>query len=219
MSRKFFITGTDTHVGKTYFATQFIKALKQKGRQTVGIKPVATGCIWTGDAFKNEDALQLQEVNSLWLDYSVVNPLSFVPPIAPHIAAEQSGITLSVEILNKLCQSIFNLPHDVTLIEGAGGWFVPLNKKETWADFVAALDLEVILVVGMRLGCINHALLTLHAMQQRGVKIAGWVANQLSLDMNCYVENLETLRDTMMIPYIGEIKFMQNIDFQNQFEI
>jgi dethiobiotin synthetase len=207
MPRKIFITGTDTNVGKTYIAAGFIRKLNQHNIPTLGIKPVASGCELTENGLRNADALLLQSAGYKELDYIAVNPIALQPAIAPHIAAEQAGIELSVNKLLEVCQPTFMQAAEIIIIEGAGGWLVPLNTKETLADFVTALDLEVIFVVGMRLGCINHALLMWQVLQKNQVKVLGWIANFIDPEMHAARENLATLKTFISAPCLGEIHF------------
>ncbi len=193
MTKKFFITGTDTGVGKTYMAAKLLADFNKQGLSTVACKPIASDSEMTKNGLRNSDALILQKAASIKLPYTEVNPITFAPPIAPHIAAAQVNQKLTVKKLITACQPALNYKSDVLIIEGVGGWYVPLNDKETMADFVKALDLSVILIVSIRLGCLNHALLTHHAITTSGVKYAGWIANCIEPDMLALEENIETL--------------------------
>jgi dethiobiotin synthetase len=175
MTRTWFVTGTDTGVGKTAISCALLIAAREAGLKTAAIKPVAAGC---DEAGHNEDALQLMECMSEPLEYEQVNPVALTAAIAPHIAAQQEGRTLQVSRLAGLCRGVMAGEADFVLIEGAGGWRVPLNARETLADLAVQLQVDVILVVGMRLGCINHALLTAEAIARDGLKLVGWIANQ-----------------------------------------
>jgi dethiobiotin synthetase len=206
---KFFITGTDTDVGKTLVATGLLVAANQRGLTTVAIKPVAAGCEETGDGLRNRDALLLQQAMSLPLPYAQVNPVALQPAIAPHIAAQQAGKRLGLSQLVGFCRGVMMQPADLALIEGAGGWRVPLNSRETLAGLASELELPVIMVVGMKLGCINHALLTAEAIAQDGLKLAGWVANQIERDMPCYQDNLQSLKSLIRAPCVGELPFLE----------
>ena len=205
MSRTFFVTGTDTEVGKTAVSCALLQAAKGHGLSTAAVKPVAAGCDEEG---RNEDALQLMAAMTLPLDYEQVNPVALAQPIAPHIAARRENRRLQVSRLAGLCRGVMLERADLTLIEGAGGWRVPLGPHETLADLAGELKLEVILVVAMRLGCINHALLTAEAIRRDGLKLAGWVANQPGTAMGCYRENLDTLRQWLPAPLLGEVPFL-----------
>ena len=206
---RFFIAGTDTDVGKTLVAAGLLDAANKRGLSTVAQKPVAAGCHRTAEGLRNDDALLLQQTMSLKLPYEQVNPVAFEPAIAPHIAAEQAGKRLLVSQLVGYCRGVLMRRADLTIIEGAGGWRVPLNRAETLAGLARELDLPVILVVGMKLGCINHALLTVEAIARDGLPLAGWVANQLNSDMPCYQENVLSLKSLIRAPCLGEIPFLE----------
>src|SRR5262249_50518062 len=150
---KVFITGTDTNVGKTYVSTGLLKAFNQLGYSTLGLKPIASGCDWIDGKLRNSDALALQQASSLKLDYEQINPFAFEPPIAPHIAGNKLGLRLDVKNLTDALQPTLELNADIQIIEGAGGWHVPLNDRESMADLVKHLNLPVILIVGIKLGC------------------------------------------------------------------
>lgn len=208
MPNAYFITGTGTDVGKTLVASGLLAAAKKQGLSTVGMKPVAAGCEDTSDGLRNDDALQLLAQSSLGVSYEQVNPVALEPGIAPHIAAGEAGRRLSADRLAGFYRGLMMQRPDFAVIEGAGGWRVPLNERETFADLAKCLQLPVVLVVGMELGCINHALLTAEAIQRDGLKLAGWVANQISADMDRYQANLETLQRWIPCPMIAEIPFL-----------
>jgi len=208
-SRVFFVTGTDTDVGKTVVAAGLLRALGRAGRTTVGFKPVAAGCERAGAELVNSDALALQRESSRKLDYAEVNPVAFEPAIAPHLAAVQADRPITCESLIRHCDSWMDLMRkqelDALVIEGAGGWLVPLNDRETLADFCEGLAADVILVVGMRLGCLNHALLTVADVARRGLRLAGWVANCLPPPMPELDANIATLTGRLSAPCLGRI--------------
>lgn len=206
--RTFFIAGTDTDAGKTLVACAILEQARQQGLTTAAIKPVAAGCALTGDGLRNGDALALQRAMTMELPYEQVNPVAFEPPIAPHIAALQEGRNLSVARLSGFCRGVMMLPCDLVLVEGAGGWRVPLNPRETLANLAIDLGAPVILVVGMKLGCISHALLTVEAIARDGLTLAGWVANRIDADMSCYAENLMTLQSLIPAPCLGDVPFL-----------
>lgn len=205
-----FITGTDTNVGKTYVSLKLLDACKNYGLTCLGIKPIATGCERMNGILYNNDALALQQASTVKLDYEIINPLRFEPPIAPHIAAAKFSTSLTVACLKSLCRDALNYPVDVRVIEGVGGWFVPLNQHETMADFVIQMKLTVILVVGIRLGCLNHALLTWHAIRSCSVPLLGWVANCIDPNMHEVHENIETLCQWLDAPCLAIIPFEKN---------
>ena len=205
MAKSFFLAGTDTDIGKTFVATALLKAAEKQGKSTLGMKPVAAGCEQTDDGLRNEDALALIDAMSLSLPYEQVNPVALEPAIAPHIAAEQAGRNITVSRLAGFCRGLMMQRADFVVIEGAGGWRVPLNPRETLADLAKELQLPVILVVGMRLGCISHALLTAEAIVRDGLQLAGWVANHIDPGMSCYDENLDTLKRRLPFTFLGEV--------------
>jgi dethiobiotin synthetase len=202
MTQSYFVTGTDTEVGKTAVACALLEAGNLRGLKTAAIKPVAAGC---DDQGFNDDALQLQQAMSVEMPYEQVNPVALQAAIAPHIAAAREGRSLQVSRLAGLCRGVMLGGADMVLIEGAGGWRVPLGSRETLADLAKELQVGVILVVGMRLGCINHALLTAEAIARDGLHLAGWVANQPGERMNSHEENLDTLLRLMPAPLLGEV--------------
>ena len=202
MGRAWFVTGTDTEVGKTAISCALLKAAEGQGLRTAAIKPVAAGCDAQGH---NDDALQLMECMTESMDYAQVNPVALQAAIAPHIAAQQEGRRMQAARLAGLCRGVMLEGADFTLIEGAGGWRVPISPRETLADVAVHLQLGVIMVVGMRLGCINHALLSAEAIRRDGLMLAGWVANQPGERMNCHDENLDTLRNMLPAPLLGEV--------------
>jgi dethiobiotin synthetase len=200
-----FITGTDTDTGKTLIATGLLEAANSQGKKTAAIKPVAAGCNDTGEGPQNEDALMLQAAANTELSYQQVNPVALDEPMAPHIAAKEQGKRLSADRLTGFCRGITMLPVDLVVIEGAGGWRVPINNRESMAEIPKQLNAEVVLVVGLKLGCINHALLTAQAIRSDGVKIAGWVANTMDEDMLRLDENIDTLKQLINEPCLGVI--------------
>ncbi|MYM64266.1 dethiobiotin synthase [Pseudomaricurvus sp. HS19] len=210
--KKFFIAGTDTDVGKTLIACGLLEKARQQGLRTAAIKPVAAGCEETPDGLRNSDALALQAAMTSEFDYSEVNPVALRSAIAPHIAAQQEGRVLSAARLAGYCQGLFMAPADLLLVEGAGGWRVPLNPRENLSQLAQELQLPVVLVVGMKLGCLNHALLTAEAIQRDGLVLAGWVANRVDPDMNCYEENVATLKGLLKAPCLGEVPHLAEAD-------
>ncbi len=207
MSLKLFITGTDTDVGKTYISVGLLKGLNKLGYSTLGIKPIASGCNLVDGKLYNDDALSLQKSSSLKLEYHQINPFRFERPIAPHIAAKNSKVELSkVLIAEKLGEAFLN-PSDIYLIEGAGGWAVPLNDYELIADVVSQIGAKVILVVGMKLGCLNHAILTTEFIKNSGVELVGWIANIINPDMIELDENIATLKQWIKSPCLGIVPF------------
>jgi len=207
-----FITGTDTEVGKTFVTSALLKAFEKEGYSTLGLKPVSAGCEVTEDGLRNEDALMLQAASSEKAAYETINPVAYEPAIAPHIAAMEKGKLLSASGLEGFVRGAMLKPAKVKLIEGAGGWFTPLSYRETLADLVKRLNVPVILVVGMRLGCINHALLTVSAIEGSGLNLVGWVANRVDAEMDRYEENVETLKQMINAPCLGEVPYVASGD-------
>jgi len=205
MSAAFFVTGTDTDVGKTTIAAGLLRAARLAGLSTAAVKPVASGCEDGVDGLRNSDALALLAECSLPLSYAEVNPFAFAPAIAPHLAAREAGVELKVAALADAVQTVLAQQADFTLVEGAGGWRVPLGEQATLADLPVALDLPVILVVGVRLGCINHALLTAEAIARDGLRLAGWVANVLDPQTSRLDDNLRTLTERLAAPCLGRV--------------
>ncbi|MEX1666829.1 dethiobiotin synthase [Zhongshania arctica] len=207
-SRHYFISGTDTDVGKTLVACGLLRAAALRGLRTFAIKPVAAGAELTDNGLRNEDALMLMAAMTEVLPYQQVNPVLLEPAIAPHIAAEQAGKRITVSQLAGICRGVMMQSADLVLIEGAGGWRVPLNRHELLSGLASELQTPVILVVGMRLGCINHALLTAEAIRADGLRLAGWVANQIDPGMSCFEENLATLKAMLDAPCIGVVPYL-----------
>ena len=206
-SRKIFITGTDTEVGKTFFTAALIRALQAAGKSVVGLKPVAAGSEKKDGQWKNEDALALIDSMAESHEYEKINPIALQSAIAPHIAAKEEGIELSVKVLQRVLP-LANFAQEYQLIEGAGGWLVPLNHHETLADYVKAEACDVILVVGLKLGCINHALLTQSVIKSQGLNLIGWVANHIDPKMKNQADNIETLESALDCPLIAQIPYL-----------
>ena len=209
--KSFFVTGTDTEVGKTYFSARLLEAYAEKGLRVTGYKPVSAGCEMVDGQPVNEDALALWQASNTSVSLQQVNPVALMPPIAPHIAAEQAGVTISK---NQLVDGYHNLMAsrpDVLIMEGAGGWQLPLGNNLWMPDVVSALELPVIMVVGMRLGCLNHAMLTARAIADSGLSLHGWVANQLTpTPMPYYDQNLQTLKQSINAPLLAELPYQDD---------
>ena len=212
MTAKYFITGTDTDVGKTFIASALLAVAKADGYSTLGMKPIAAGCEDSPEGLRNEDALKLIEQSTVSLSYEQVNPVALKPAIAPHIALQEANKKVSINQLAGFCRGVLMKNADLTLIEGAGGWRVPLARQQTLADLAKELQLPVILVVGLRLGCINHAVLSAEAIQRDGLPIAGWVGNTVGSEMPRLQENIGTLHDLIPAPCIGIVPFIKNAD-------
>lgn len=210
VGRGYFITGTDTNVGKTWSTVALMRHLQGKGLTVAAMKPVAAGCQWLDGTWKNDDAMLLQAYSSLELDYAQVNPYAFEQPVSPHVAC--GGANISLPLLNAAFAELSGLA-EVVLVEGAGGWYSPLDNSLSNADLAKTLRLPVILVVGLRLGCINHALLTRRAIRQSGMVCAGWVAVALDPLMQAMAENLAYLRETIDAPMLGVLPYQESADF------
>ena len=204
MTNAFFITGTDTAIGKTYVAKLLLKIAGARGLTTLGLKPVSAGCKERDGIPVNQDAWELMEHSSIQPAYRDVNPVALRDAMAPHIAAEREKRSLDALALATHCRQMMQQA-DFVVIEGAGGWQVPLNAEETMADLAAAIACPVVLVVGMRLGCINHALLSANAIQNTGLQLAGWIANLVDADMAVVAENIATLEQRLHVPRIGTL--------------
>lgn len=205
MTRAYFLTGTDTEVGKTTVCAGLLHAARRTGLSTLGAKPIASGCERTPQGLRNSDALALMAESSIALPYEAINPFALEPAIAPHIAASEAGLALSLDTLVPPMQQVLAMQADFTLVEGAGGWRVPLAGRANFSDLAVALGLPVILVVGVRLGCINHALLTAEAIARDGLVLAGWVANIVDPHTSRLEENLVTLGERLPAPCLGRV--------------
>lgn len=200
--RGVFVTGTDTGIGKTYASVALVRAQRACGRRAVGMKPIASGCRETPAGLRNEDADMLIAASDPAPPYALCNPYAFVPPIAPHIAASEAGIEIEFEAIAAAYRELAAMA-DRVVVEGVGGWSVPLSDALMQADLARALQLPVVLVVGLRLGCINHALLSVRAIAADGCVLAGWIANRVDPAMARADENLETLRVRIDAPLLG----------------
>lgn len=199
-----FVTGTDTDVGKTLTATAMLHALVQTGVRACGMKPVAAGAALREGVWHNDDADSLAAAGNVVMLASLTTPYLFREPVAPHIAAELEGIAIeSTPILAAFIE--IAAASDAVVVEGVGGFRVPLSGDFDTADLAQQLDLPVVLVVGLRLGCINHALLTLESIKARGLLLAGWVANELEADMHFANENMEALLLRIPAPLLGRV--------------
>jgi dethiobiotin synthetase len=208
--KKVFIAGTDTDVGKTLVSVALLTLAREQSLTTAAIKPIAAGCKKSAAGLRNNDALALQSIITAPLLYDEINPIALEPAVAPHIAAKYICCEITAKYLADKCDLIFQKNNDFTLVEGAGGWSVPLNDNETLADLAKLLKIPVVLVVGLKLGCINHALLTFDAIKNDGLLIDGWVANQIDNSMALVSENIETLRQRLPCPFLGHIPFLHN---------
>ncbi|HPF59890.1 MAG TPA: dethiobiotin synthase [Candidatus Competibacteraceae bacterium] len=206
MKQAFFVAGTDTGAGKTHVTCALLHATRQLGLTTVGMKPIAAG---VEDDGRNGDVAQLLAASSIQPPLPLVNPFLYIPPIAPHIAAQEAGRPIGLATIQAAFVQLQELA-DVVWVEGVGGFRVPLDERFDTADLVVALDLPVILVVGMRLGCLNHALLTAEAIAVRGLRFAGWVANRIDPAMGRFEANIETLCARLEAPLLGITPYSTN---------
>ena len=207
-----FITGTDTDCGKTVSTKALLETADALGLSTVAYKPIAAGCEFIDDQLQNSDALTLQKNSSLALQYSEVNPIAFEAPIAPHIAAFLTQTYIDFNVISCGLRHLKTMNADLCFIEGAGGWRLPIDNERYLSDWVIDQKLDVILVVGMKLGCLNHAVLTYQSILQDGLNVIGWVANSASAKMPYYHENLTTLNEAINAPLIAEISYLDNIE-------
>jgi len=209
----FFVTGTDTGVGKTLVSAALLHGFARLGQRVVGMKPVAAGAEQIEGVWSNEDVRQLRAASTIDADLAWVNPYLLRTPIAPHIAAENQGVTIELPRIRDGYEHLAALA-DVVIVEGAGGFKVPLSASKDSADLAEYLALPMILVVGMRLGCINHALLSAEAILARGLNLAGWVANRIDPDMLAYEDNLTALRRRLPGPMLAEFPHINQPDTQ-----
>lgn len=213
MGQSYFVLGTDTHVGKTYIASALVKHFVAQDLKTIGMKPIASGCVVNKkNELINQDVTALVSESNVSADLDLINPFRFAPAIAPHLAAEQLGVSIDINKIKHAYEKLSNLA-EVVIVEGAGGFLVPLNKTETLADLAVQLNLPIVLVVGIKLGCINHALLTVEAIKSRGLILAGWVANQIDPNMSMFDENVTSLKQRIAAPCLSVVCWMGAAQF------
>jgi dethiobiotin synthetase len=205
LAKGIFVTGTDTDVGKTLISCALLHAWRNAGKTALGMKPVAAGCEEQPQGPVCGDVVALQKASSMQASIEWVNPYAFLPAIAPHVAAENTGVYIDLEHIRKAFLALAKCA-DVVVVEGVGGFRVPLNACQDTADLARLLGLPVVLVVGMRLGCLNHALLTADAIRAQGLTLAGWVANRIDPEMKCFEPNLEALRQRIGAPLLGVVE-------------
>lgn len=197
-----FIAGTDTGIGKTHASCALLHALRAAGRNAVGMKPVASGCEETPEGLRNEDALALQAAGPAGVAYAAINPVSLRAPLSPHLAAARDGVTVALPPLTEAFERL-RAHHAPVVVEGVGGWLVPLAPGLMASALAQAWELPVILVVGLRLGCLNHALLSARAIAADGGRLLGWIGNRIDPAMEALGENLATLRELLPAPCLG----------------
>lgn len=208
-AQSYFVMGTDTEVGKTYVASQIIRKFVADGVKTIGMKPVASGCELNAQAqWVNEDVLSLTNASNVSAPIDLINPYRFIPAIAPHLAAQAANVALDLDKIVASYQALAQRAQ-IVIVEAAGGFLVPINATQTMADLACQLNLPIILVVGMRLGCINHALLTVEAIKARGLTLAGWVANEIDPSMERFDENLQSLMTRIDAPLLMKTPWVE----------
>jgi dethiobiotin synthetase len=210
MENTYFITGTDTNVGKTWATLALMHYFKQKGKTVVGMKPVASGCLLNLGRLKNEDALLLQTHASIQLDYDLINPYAYLQPVSPHIAGVSNPVNLEKVLANF---TILKDLADIVLVEGVGGWYTPINNSQTVSDLAQRLALPVIMVVAIRLGCINHARLTYEAICNSGLACAGWLAVCNDPGVLKRDETIATIKKTLNVSLLGILPYQERADF------
>ncbi|MBU0747085.1 MAG: dethiobiotin synthase [Gammaproteobacteria bacterium] len=203
-----FVTGTDTGVGKTLVSAGLLHALAVHHRRVVGMKPVAAGVVPWGDDWASEDVIALRAASTLAVPPALDNPVLLLDPLSPHIAAARAGVQIDIAAIVRSYQALA-AQADAVVVEGAGGFHVPLSDSQTGADLAQALALPVVLVVGLRLGCLNHALLTAEAIRARGLALAGWVANRIDPEMNAVDENIAYLRARLAAPLLAAVSHQE----------
>jgi dethiobiotin synthetase len=206
MTPAWFITGTDTGVGKTRVAAALCRALAGRGISVAAMKPVASGCSVSPEGLRNDDALALLAAMNVRARYSDVNPYAFAPAIAPHIAAQEAGICIDFDVLDRAFERL-RMQSQAMIVEGAGGWLAPLDATRGFADLAAHWQMDVVLVVGMRLGCLNHALLTAESIERRGLRLRGWVANAIDPGFERLTDNIASLQRRLRAPCVGNFSF------------
>ena len=212
-----FITGTDTEIGKTFVSSLLIKIFSEENMKVAGMKPVASGAKIIKGILKNDDALTLIQASNVEADYKNVNPYVFEPAVSPHLAAEQLNIEINIDEIKNNFDQLQNIS-DVVVVEGVGGWYAPLSSNTTVADLAETLNLPIILVVGLRLGCLNHALLTAQAIRQSGLPIAGWIANHVTKNFSTADKNILTLQHFLNdFPYLGSVPYQTNFNNEAPF--
>lgn len=202
-----FITGTDTGVGKSLFSAALLHALAPHHRRVVGMKPIAAGTTLIDGVLANDDVLALRAASTITVPAALDNPVLLHDPVSPHIAAQRAGVTIDIAHITACHRQLLDLA-DAVVVEGAGGFMVPISSQHTGADLARALNLPVVLVVGLRLGCLNHALLTVHAIRACGLTLAGWVANHIEPTMLAQQDNIAFLQQQLGAPLLATIPFM-----------
>lgn len=207
----FYVTGTDTGIGKSVASAALLHAFRAAGWRAVGMKPVASGCEATDDGWRNEDALALQEASNPRPPYADVNPYALPNPLAPELAAADAGVAIETGPIERAFERL-RTSADVVVVEGVGGWAAPITATLDQADLVRAMELKVVMVVGLRLGCINHARLTARAIAADGLHMVGWIANAIDPDMARADDNLRILQRVLDAPFLGRLPHVPAVD-------
>jgi dethiobiotin synthetase len=215
MKRAYFMTGTDTNVGKTWVTLALMANFKAQNLSVLGMKPVASGCEKVEGEWKNDDALAIQENGSQFIDYNIINPFAYELPLSPHLAGKKNPVNFDVILENfKILQNVA----DVVIVEGAGGWYAPLTEQKTISDLAQKLNLPIILVVGIKLGCISHALLTAEAIKNAGLNCIGWVAVCNDVNFSGIDLTIESVQKRLLVPLLSIFRYQQRtsvINFPN----
>ncbi|MGF1748808.1 dethiobiotin synthase [Vibrio cionasavignyae] len=214
MMKALFIAGTDTEVGKTVVSKAILSAVGDQGHATIGYKPVAAGCEQTENGWRNSDALHLQQAATVDVDYDLVNPYAMSLPASPHIAALADGVSVDYEKLSSVLKQ-HKENSDFVLVEGAGGWRVPVSEDDCLSTWVKQEALPVVLVVGIKLGCLSHAMLTAEAIKADGLELVGWVANRINPGVEHYADIIKMLEHKMGAPKLGEIPYVPGCKQRN----
>jgi dethiobiotin synthetase len=224
MTKSYFVTGTDTEVGKTFVSAAILNACKRAGYSCSAMKPIASGCEWKDGELRNADALTLMEQATVAIPYKEVNPFAFEPAIAPHIAAAQAKQQIALPDLLTHTKKFMSYEADLKLIEGAGGWRVPLSEESDFSDYAKALGLPVLLVVSIRLGCINHALLSAESIRAKGLVVAGWFANRVSAgaegeneaQKEVTQQNIDSIAERIEAPLLATLPYFEEESFKEE---
>lgn len=209
-----FVTGTDTGVGKTLVARVIIHILREQYDKVGAMKPVASGAVFLNGLLQNDDAIQLQKACNIALPYALINPYCFSAAIAPHIAAELERVNIDIKHIQTCYENIAHQA-DVVVVEGAGGWHTPLNDLDSIETLGQALSIPVVLVVGLRLGCLNHALLSMRAMHRSGVSVLGWIGNVIEPEVQYLNKNIHTLKQQISAPCLGVLPYDETHDIEH----
>ncbi len=207
----YFISGTDTNIGKTVVTLGLMTALQKTNLKVTGMKPVASGCVSTREGLRNEDALKIRSLSSNEHSYEQFNPYAFEPPVAPHVIAEENGVLIDFHKIQSSYEKLVG-GMDVIVVEGVGGWNVPLGPNKKVSDLALSLNLPVILVIGLKLGCINHAILTAEAIRSDGIPLKGWVANEVEPVYPTLDPTIDYLKANIASPMLAHVPYMENLN-------